>query len=1258
MKRKVKALLALALTLALVSTTLGDNWLYVSAENAAETEEQTDEPAATAEEKTEEKPVALEEAAPEETVSEETTPVEETAAVEEETALVETVPEEKQTEEQKPEAAEAPAEQPTGAPTETPAPADEQKQPVEAPAEQPADNPALADDQKQAAESSAPADDDQLQSAETEVKEEEKAPEAEVPGADEKDTETAEEEIPELSIEPMDFEEQLDGITVKASVEAGILPSEVKMSVKKIESDEDTYVETEEALNQSDVEYDGFVALDVSFLDTEGNEVEPKDGNVKVSFELDASLFPEEVDADSFSVQHLSEKENEVEVQTVADASDQTDGNVEVKENAMVADFEVESFSTFTITFTKITKKDNTLNFKIYNTDDEELTFPDGTNLSYKVSNVGTQYKLQEIVPEKVTIGDKTYVYQSAFIQIGESRIRVDTVECVKVVDLFNPYQIRLHVAGGKENDYYTSKKGSERTVGLRYREEGKDSQTVNQEKELKRSKTATLNADGTYNLELTLSGEVGSINKKVPVDVLFIIDQSGSMGESYGSSTRAQVVGEQVGSLTTSLSQNQNLDMRYSVVTFSSDIVDQLYYKDAATKKYWTRDVAAIKAAATVANPTGGTNYEAGLNVGRTLLQDARPDAQKYVIFLSDGVPTYHYESGGTTTGGGSYMTNEDKTNAYTEAGKISNVNGFFSIRVGNENGADSILQGLCEKAHSGSTGSAAENFKNYAAADSSALEEVFNQIKGSITQILCTNVSLTDKLSDYVQPCAGASPVVTVLNADNQIVAEADGITASVNNGLLTVHFPESYQLKAGYQYKVKLQIEPSDKAYEKYQTISVCPHTGEAETGTHAGETGFYSNDFAQVKYTYNGKEYTNDYPKPVVQLQTGDLKIEKTITGLPDEQKAELVNKLQFKLTIDGSEETIPLTAFTLENEKYVYTRSRIKSGVPYKVEEIENFATVDGYDLELTSSEAEGTIVKDSTKKVSFTNAYEKNRADLVIEKKVSGIESEKVANTEYTFIITAENDSTLAGTYALQYASDANKPAGAEQVTFQAGRATVKIKGTGSVTVKDLPVGQYQIAENTDSMEDVQNEYYWDGVTYSSSYGVLTADQNGTVEVTNRYKKYRTLTVEKKVEGEMGDHNRTFAFEVKKNGDLLGSGTYGEITVTNGTFGLKSGQSITISKLKENDVISVTETDGNKAGYKTEYTVNDGEEKVNKTSWTGKMEQENTKVTFINTKEKVIPTGIVGGWIPFSLMLLAGLGMAVVMLLTGKRRKI
>ena len=126
MKRKVKALLALALTLALVSTTLGDNWLYVSAENAAGAEEQTDETTVAAEEETEEKPAAAVEDEP--AAPEETTPVEETAPVEEKTAPAETVPDEKQTEEQKPETTEAPAEQPTEAPAETPVMEDDQKQ--------------------------------------------------------------------------------------------------------------------------------------------------------------------------------------------------------------------------------------------------------------------------------------------------------------------------------------------------------------------------------------------------------------------------------------------------------------------------------------------------------------------------------------------------------------------------------------------------------------------------------------------------------------------------------------------------------------------------------------------------------------------------------------------------------------------------------------------------------------------------------------------------------------------------------------------------------------------------------------------------------------------------------------------------------------------------------------------------------------------------------------------------------------------------
>ena len=345
MKRKVKALLALALTLALVSTTLGDNWLYVSAENAAEAEEQTDEPAAAAEEETEEKPAAPEKAAPEETVSEETTPVEETAAVEEETAPVELVPEEKQTEEQKPEAAEASAEQPTETPTETPAPADEQKQltetpaeqpaetpteqPTEAPTEQPAENPVPAADQKQPAETpaadtaapAAPAETPAADAAAPVAPAETPATDAEVPGADEKDTETVEEEtvLTEQTIEAsVDTEEKDVVITL-----TGEMPEEATASACPV-----------------DISMDGvniISAYDITIYDADGQEFQPSEEK------------PLQVKIEDDAVRKALEENTELEVYHLEDAEAEPEQVQEVNLEAAAVEFQAESFSIYAV---------------------------------------------------------------------------------------------------------------------------------------------------------------------------------------------------------------------------------------------------------------------------------------------------------------------------------------------------------------------------------------------------------------------------------------------------------------------------------------------------------------------------------------------------------------------------------------------------------------------------------------------------------------------------------------------------------------------------------------------------------------------------------------------------------------------------------------------------------------------------------------------------------------------------------------------
>lgn len=315
MKRKVKALLALALTLALVSTTLGDNWLYVSAENAAGAEEQSDEPTAAAEEETEEKPAAAVEDEP--AAPEETAPVEEAAAVEEKTAPAETVPDEKQTEEQKPEAAEAPAEQPA----EAPAPADEQKKSTETPAEQPADNPAPADDQQQPTDAAAPAAPAETPAADAEVKEAEKAPEAEVPGVDEKDTETVEEEtgLTEQTIEAsVDTEEKDVVITL-----TGEMPEEATASACPV-----------------DISMDGvniISAYDITIYDADGQEFQPSEEK------------PLQVKIEDDAVRKALEEKAELEVYHLEDAEAEPEQVQKVNLESAAVEFQAESFSIYAV---------------------------------------------------------------------------------------------------------------------------------------------------------------------------------------------------------------------------------------------------------------------------------------------------------------------------------------------------------------------------------------------------------------------------------------------------------------------------------------------------------------------------------------------------------------------------------------------------------------------------------------------------------------------------------------------------------------------------------------------------------------------------------------------------------------------------------------------------------------------------------------------------------------------------------------------
>ena len=192
--------------------------------------------------------------------------------------------------------------------------------------------------------------------------EEETLPEEE--SAEEADT-SEESNIKEKKI----FRYENDDVKVEVKEsEAGVIADSAKLQIVPIEQDnEDTqkqYAEVKKQLlekAQNEI-YDiaGFLAYDISFVDENGNRIEP-DGKVQISMEYKKITMPEELkdrkdskDTD-VTVMHL-EEDTSGKVKEVVDLSESKqlkDITTTAKKVVKKVDFETESFSTFTIIWKK-----------------------------------------------------------------------------------------------------------------------------------------------------------------------------------------------------------------------------------------------------------------------------------------------------------------------------------------------------------------------------------------------------------------------------------------------------------------------------------------------------------------------------------------------------------------------------------------------------------------------------------------------------------------------------------------------------------------------------------------------------------------------------------------------------------------------------------------------------------------------------------------------------------------------------------------
>ena len=585
-------------------------------------------------------------------------------------------------------------------------------------------------------------------------------------------------------------------------------------------------------------------------------------------------------------------------------------------------------------------------------------------------------------------------------------------------------------------------------------------------EKQINHEKYATLRDDGTYDLTLTVAGKKGTETNKAKLDVIYILDKSGSMKEDFGGTSKRIAASNAITALTKSLKQNANIDARFSMVTFSGNKTTGMWgqgdtktWDDAEVAVSWTTDAGTIGRGS---KPTsnGGTNYQAGIRTAKELLTSKRAGAMTAVIFISDGDPTFYYNPDGYTRGDGNNDGNggADNLKVCLDAAKneIANlgVNYFYTVGVGKAN--DYVnLSDLCSA--SGVSGA-----KNFDGTNTDELTKAFSTIESDILTFLCSNVSIQDVLSENVEVVKDKDGVFkslkivvtgkdgkTIVEGDNKVTFQDGTQNVTLKAGYdsktktITLDFPAEYQLNAEYTYKVIANIDATEKAYENYrknltdnkdENEKGYKDAADAGTGTHAGEKGMYTNENSEAKmtYTFRGEEYTELYDKPVIKLHPGKLILEKEVEGLDsltpeqfEQYKANLKFKIKVKTKNDTSlkEEEITLTDLAKESNgnedsgnssntnkrnKYIYTvMEGINPGSFYEI--TEDGGEVEGYTWETAADKKSenGTIVKDETEKVFFKNTYSRKKIPLIINKTVEGNMSEK--RKEFAFSITLKD---------------------------------------------------------------------------------------------------------------------------------------------------------------------------------------------------------------------------------------------------------
>lgn len=429
-------------------------------------------------------------------------------------------------------------------------------------------------------------------------------------------------------------------------------------------------------------------------------------------------------------------------------------------------------------------------------------------------------------------------------------------------------------------------------------------------------------NNDGSYTVNVDVKGAASSttVTTTQPIDFTLVLDVSGSMDGPMGSTDRTKRLDALKKAVDNFLdgaanankgAQSGSEPVRVGLVKFSgkesNNVGNDMYRSGGYQYNYsqivskLTADMSGLKTKVNELKAAGSTRADNGFKRAVKVMENARTDAKKVVIFFADGTPSSVSDFDASVANGAvtAAKTLKDQGDMVYSIGIFASADP--SSLSSKENQFMHAVSSNFPKAIAYNNRGGGDKDAGYykAAKNASELNAIFDEIqKSETTTSAYTKVTMEDTLSGYVE-LADSNYKVVAKDASGKVVSLTKNVDYTLTYDASTKKFTVAF-LKAlahNVTYTLEYNVKPTQKAYDEYAAnlnagkdgydgVKGNANTDLPGNATSSNQPGFHTNDSACLTYTADGKTHEcreNPYPHPVIQVVHSTLHVDKQWSG---------------------------------------------------------------------------------------------------------------------------------------------------------------------------------------------------------------------------------------------------------------------------------------------------------------------------------------------------------------------------------------